>query len=228
MRHVCLLAAIKLAYSRVPWYEPCLVALPCICTSLSRKKFVALGSGNSWDERTTHAWFPTEIEMMQGRRHAWPLRFHLHACMSIDLIYPIHIYAACSFSQWLQMYSYFLVIPHTWRVRPAGCMHACSMSSQHALCMHGTVQLKTYSYYSAGFWSEWWMPAYVQLDAINSLFSLCFCVHACTPRRPGIDDCVYVSHPFHGESFVYSECMKGVKHADSDCERNKAHRAYIA
>lgn len=170
MRHVCLLAAIKLAYSRVPWYEPCLVALPCICTSLSRKKFVALGSGNSWDERTTHAWFPTEIEMMQGRRHAWPLRFHLHACMSIDLIYPIHIYAACSFSQWLQMYSYFLVISHTWRVRPAGCMHACSMSSQHALCMHGTVQLKTYSYYSAGFWSEWWMPAYVQLDAINSLF----------------------------------------------------------
>ena len=33
--------------------------------------------------------------------------------------------------------------------------------------------------------------------------------HACTPRRPGIDDCVYVSHPFHGESLFIPNVWRG-------------------
>ena len=145
MRHVCLLAAIKLAYSRVPWYEPCLVALPCvvhtcICTSLSRKKFVALGSGNSWDEPRMHACMVSDRDRNDASSTTcMPAQVSfacMHVDLHVDLIYPIHIYAACSFSQWLQMYVFLLPTSHlTYLTSPAGRVHAVCPASMHSAWM---------------------------------------------------------------------------------------------
>jgi len=197
------------------WALPCCIAMHCVHTYA---RHFHVRNLSPLDLET--------VEMNVPRMHGFrPIE--MMQCMHVDLDHLPDPYIYCmphaaSVNDYKCMYSYFpLVISHTWRVRPAGCMQyvqpACTLHGWHGT-VKDLLQCRVLI---------WMMNACVRTRSLMQLILL-VCVHA---------SCMHAKAAWHRwlrvrvtslsrRKLVYSKCMKWVKHADSDCERNKAHRAY--